>query len=38
MMGRLLVGIEHPDAGLQEKKAQDSFVAQSLGARRESGP
>src|SRR5215813_14554578 len=32
MMRRLLVGIEHANAGLQDKAAQDVFVARSLAA------
>jgi len=35
MMRGLLVGIEHTDAGLQEKTSQDSFVPWSLAARSE---
>ncbi len=37
MMRRLFIGIEYTDAGLQEKTAQDSFVARSLAARSKSG-
>ena len=37
MMRRLLVGIEHADTGLQEKSAQDGFVARSLAAHGKSG-
>ena len=35
MMGRLFIGIEHTDAGLQQKTAQDGFVARSLAARQQ---
>lgn len=37
VMRRLLVGIEHADTGLQEKTAQDSFVARSLAPNCKSG-
>ena len=37
MMRGLFVGIEHTDAGLQEKTPQDSFVPESLAAHSESG-
>jgi hypothetical protein len=37
MMRRLLVGIEHADAGLQEKTAQDGFVSRSLAVHSKSG-
>ena len=36
MMRRLFIGIKYTDAGLQEKTAQDSFVAPSLAVRCES--
>ena len=36
MICSLLVGIKHADAGLQEKTAQDGFVARSLAAHRKS--
>src|SRR3984885_12007526 len=37
MVRGLFIGIEHTDARLQQKTAQDSFVARSLTARSESG-
>ena len=37
VVGRLLVGVEHADAGFQKKTAQDGFVARSLAADRKSG-
>jgi len=37
VMGGLLVGIEDSDAGLQQKAAQDSFIAGSLAADGKSG-
>jgi len=37
VMRRLLVGIEHADTGLQEKTAQDGFVARSLAPYGKSG-
>ncbi len=37
MVRGLFVGIEHTNAGLQQKAAQDSLVARALAAYRESG-
>src|ERR1700751_4240170 len=37
MMRRLLVGIEDPDTGLQEKAPQDSLVARTLAAHSKAG-
>jgi len=37
VMGGLLVGIEDTDARLEQKTAQDSFIAGSLAANRKSG-
>ncbi len=37
MVRCLFIGVEHTDAGLQQKTAQDSLVARSLTAHGESG-